>query len=68
MPPEILTTSPDYLVKGYNAQDRIIYGTGSIVAASDLHDHAGELLKRPDIAYLHVRSARNNCYQLRIDR
>ena len=25
-------------------------------------------LARPDIAYVHMRSARNNCYQCRIDR
>ena len=33
--PQILTTSPDYLVKGYTADDRILYGTGAIVPAAD---------------------------------
>ena len=33
--PPILTTSPDYLVKGYTADDRILYGTGAIVPAAD---------------------------------
>ena len=66
--PEILQTSPDYLVKGYCTKDRIVYGTGAIVAQTTLVDHARMLLDDPRLAYLHVRSARNNCYQLRIDR
>ena len=66
--PAILTTSPDYLVKGYAQNDRIIYGTGAIVPTQDLENHCENLLKNPQVAYLHVRSARNNCYQLRLDR
>jgi len=65
--PEILTMSPDYLVKGYGANDRIVYGTGSVMPQPDLHTLAQKLLDDPRVAYLHVRSARNNCYQLRID-
>ena len=67
-PPEILTTSPDYLVKGYGVDDRIIYGTGAVIVAGQLDAYAQKLFERSEIAYLHVRSARNNCYQLRIDR
>lgn len=66
--PHILQTAPDYLVKGYGANDRIVYGTGAIVAAETVPDYAAKLLKDTGIAYVHVRSARNNCYQLRIDR
>ncbi len=29
--PPVLTTSPDYLLKGYTADHRILYGTGSVV-------------------------------------
>lgn len=65
--PEILTTSPDYLVKGYSHDDRIVYGTGVVVTQSDLKARAQKMLRDPRVAYLHVRSARNNCYQLRID-
>lgn len=65
--PEILTTATDYLVKGYNAQNRIVYGTGAIVAAPDLADRLSKVLTAPDVAYIHIRSARNNCYQLRVD-
>lgn len=65
--PEILTTSPDYLVKGYDSDHRIVYGTGTVLSKSDLPARAEKLLDDPRVAYLHVRSARNNCYQLRID-
>ena len=66
--PEVLRDSPDYLLKGYNAQDRIVYGTGKVVVAADVADYAQAVLERADVAYIHVRSARNNCYQARIDR
>lgn len=65
--PEIMT-SPDYIVRGYSADDRIIYGTGSVVATEAIPVRAEELFGDPRVAYLHVRSARNNCYQCRIDR
>ncbi|GLQ28558.1 DUF1203 domain-containing protein [Sulfitobacter pacificus] len=66
--PEILTTSPDYLLKGYCAQDRIVYGTGKIVPSADIPTYVEAVFTDPSVAYIHVRSARNNCYQLRIDR
>lgn len=66
--PPVLTTSPDYLVKGYNRQDRIVYGTGRIVPGSGMVDACREMLAREDVAYLHVRSARNNCYQAKVVR
>lgn len=66
--PEILTTSPEYLIKGYSKSERIVYGTGIIVAAANLVQQAGEILRHADVEYVHVRSARNNCYQVRIDR
>lgn len=65
--PEILA-SPDYIVRGYGANDRIVYGTGGVVATPGIAARAQELLADPRVAYVHVRSARNNCYQVRIDR
>ncbi len=56
------------LIRGYNAQNRIIYGTGQVVAPSQLVEAAEQLLTRPELAYLHMRSATNNCYQCRIER
>jgi hypothetical protein len=66
--PAILDGTPDFLVKGYSEDDRIVYGTGRIVPTEDIEVCAKALLADPRVAYLHVRSARNNCYQMRIDR
>jgi len=60
--------SPAYIVRGYGSDDRIVYGTGSVVATDKIPERAEDLLADPDIAYLHVRSAANNCYQCRIER
>jgi Protein of unknown function (DUF1203) len=65
--PEILA-SPDYIVRGYGADDRIVYGTGGVVATKAIPARAEVLLANPEVAYLHVRSARNNCFQCRIER
>ncbi len=67
VPPAMLY-SADYIVRGYDAGDRIVYGTGAVTPTAAIAARAQELLTRPDIAYVHVRSARNNCFQCRIDR
>ena len=48
--------------------DRIVYGSGAVVPTHQICGRAHELLERDDIAYVHMRSARNNCYQCRIER
>lgn len=65
--PEILA-SPDYIVRGYGPDDRIVYGTGAVVPTGRIVEEAGARLADPRVAYVHVRSARNNCFQVRIDR
>ncbi|WP_117193787.1 DUF1203 domain-containing protein [Rhizobium terrae] len=66
LPP--MLSSTDYIVRGYGADDRIVYGSGAVTPTDRIAARAEELLAREDIAYVHVRSARNNCYQCRIDR
>ena len=66
--PELFRASPDWIVRGYGHDDRIVYGTGAVTPKKDVCTRAHQLLQRDDIAYLHMRSARNNCYQVRIDR
>ena len=66
--PPVLTCSPDYLLKAYSGDDRIIYGTGRIVPQPELESYAEALLKRDDVAYVDVRSSRNNCFLTRITR
>ncbi|PDT78680.1 DUF1203 domain-containing protein [Sinorhizobium sp. BJ1] len=65
--PPILTSSKEYLLRGYGSNERIVYGTGGIVPAEMLEQRAEELLARPEVASVHVRSAKNNCYQCRIE-
>lgn len=65
--PEILA-SADYIVRGYGVDDRIVYGTGGVVPTGAIAGRADELFSDGRVAYLHVRSARNNCFQCRIDR
>lgn len=65
--PEILRGSRDFIVRGYGADDRIVYGTGAVVPTPDIPARAADLLAREDVTYLHVRSARNNCYQCRVE-
>ena len=60
--------APDYIVRGYGADDRIVYGTGGVVATGAIPARAGELLADDRVAYVHVRSARNNCFQCRVER
>lgn len=60
--------SPTYILRGYSAADRIVYGSGAVVPTESLADEAARRFQDDRIAYLHVRSARNNCFQVRIDR
>jgi Protein of unknown function (DUF1203) len=39
-----------------------------VVATGAITARAAELFADPRVAYVHVRSARNNCYQVRIER
>jgi len=64
--PPVLTTSPDYLLKGYGANHRIIHGTGRVVAADQMAAYAEQVFADALVAYVDVRSARNNCFQTRI--
>ena len=65
--PEMLT-SPDYILRGYGADDRIVYGTGAVTPTEGIPARAEVLFADPRVAYLHIRSARNNCFQCRVDR
>ncbi len=64
--PPILTTSADYLLKGYTSDHRIVYGTGRVVRREEVESYAAGLLADRRVAFVDVRSARNNCFQLRI--
>ena len=61
-------TAPQYILRGYSAEERILYGTGAVVPTADIPARAAALFDRPEVAFLHVRSASNNCYHCRIER
>ncbi len=65
--PSIFLARESLLIRGYGGDDRIVYGTGQVVRIAELVQAASALLQLPGVAYLHARSAANNCYQCRIE-
>lgn len=68
LPPVLRSGPGERLLKGYSADDRIVYGLGRVVPVPGIPDRARELLADPRVAYVHVRSSTNNCFTCRIDR
>ena len=60
--------SPGYILRGYGPDERIVYGTGGVVETQGIPERAKTLLDRTDVAFVHVRSASNNCFHCRIER
>jgi len=56
------------LMRGYGSDDRIVYGSGKVIPTEEIAAMARRLFERPEIAYIHLRSASNNCFQCRIER
>lgn len=63
-----MLASPDYIVRGYSADDSIVYGTGGVVATANIPARAEALLADARLACVQERSARNNCFQARVER
>ena len=55
-------------MRGYDAEERIVYDTGAVTPTNGIRDRASELLADDKIAFVHVRSAENNCFHSRIER
>ena len=68
LPPRHRNGRGQQIVRGYGKDDRIVYGTGMVVNAGQIEAQAEAILARDDVAYVHMRSATNNCFTLRIDR
>ena len=66
--PAMLAGWPRMLVRGYGADDRIVYGSGQVVESGRIEAACEALFADPRIAYIHLRSASNNCYHARVDR
>ncbi|MEZ4708334.1 MAG: DUF1203 domain-containing protein [Caldilineaceae bacterium] len=66
--PPIFLCREDVLLRGYNSEHRIVYGTGQVARTADIANAAQQIFERPEVAYIHARSTTNNCYQCRIER
>jgi hypothetical protein len=66
--PAMLLRREAILLRGYGADDRIVDGTGRVIPTEEIAAMASHLFERDDIAYIHLRSASNSCYQCRIER
>jgi len=55
-----------FALRAYDANDRIVDST--LVDPADAPAKFGELLCRPEVAYLHARFAGHGCFAARIDR
>jgi hypothetical protein len=58
----------EMLIRGYNRNERIVYGTGKVIDMGSLHSEAERLFADTELAFIHVRSSTNNCYHFRIER
>lgn len=60
--------APSYIVRGYSNEERIVYGTGLVVDTGALIDVCRDLLLRGDVSFVHIRSASNTCFAVRVER
>lgn len=67
-PPALLLRARQLIVRGYSADERIVYGTGAVIAPDRLSETAAAILDRADVAFAHVRYAATSCFACRIDR
>jgi hypothetical protein len=66
--PEILTERPEFVMRGYDERDRIVYETCTIVPGDRILEDAERLLEMSRVEYLHVRARSSTCYQCRVER
>jgi len=66
--PTMFLKRDQMMVRGYGQNDRIKDGSGAVVPSNTVTEACQTLLEDPEISYVHVRSASNNCYQARVER
>ncbi len=57
----------DMLIRGYDAAERILYGSGRTVPMARIGEVLADLTAIPALAFAHARSPTNNCYHFRIE-
>lgn len=55
------------LLRGYSRDERIVYGSGQVRAVPEVPMAIEKLLAQPEIEFVHLRSASNNCFQCRVE-
>lgn len=63
-----MLAAPAYLLRGYTADEHIVYGTGQVTPTPDIPGYARSLLSDPQIGFVDIRSASNTCFQCRVRR
>ena len=66
--PAMFAGWPRLLARGYSADERIVYGTGGVRSTDELTAALAVMFEDPAVAFAHLRSASNNCYQCRVER
>lgn len=66
--PNAVIIRPEFIVRAYDYSERIIGGSGRVVATKDIKDYALGWMSDERVRMLHVRSATNNCYFCEIER
>ena len=62
-----MLASPHWILRGYGPDDRIVCGTGGVVATPGIPDRAALLLARNDIALVGESLSRCTALQVRGD-
>ena len=66
--PALYTLREKMLIKGYSADERIVYGTGGVVNTQHIQTTAENIFTNSNVSYIHLRSEEANCFHFRIDR
>jgi hypothetical protein len=65
--PRSFLLRPQMMLRGYDADERIVYGTGTIVPTDRIVETASAILGDPRVAFVDLRSASNGCFQCRVE-
>lgn len=66
--PAAILTAPHYITRAYSDDERILYGTGSVTPTDQIAARCADLLARPEVAFVDIRSVSNNCFLCRVRR
>lgn len=64
--PALFAQRPALLMRAYDYAERIVYGTGEMIAAADLPKRCEILFAQDNVAEVHVRSAGYNCFLFKV--